>query len=83
MLYTSAELAIVTDEAADSGQLGAMQRDLIRNIFDLDERSADQLMTPRGRIEWLDVTATPEEITERIAASPRAGIPSAPAASTR
>ena len=37
-LYTSAELAIVTDEAADSGQLGAMQRDLIRNIFDLDER---------------------------------------------
>jgi CBS domain containing-hemolysin-like protein len=39
-LYTSAELEIVTDEAADSGQLGAMQRDLIRNIFDLEDRRA-------------------------------------------
>ena len=46
-LYTSAELAIVTDEAADSGQLGAMQRDLIRNVFELDQRTAEELMTPR------------------------------------
>lgn len=50
-LYTSAELAIVTDEAADSGQLGAQQRDLIRNIFDLEERRAEELMTSRGRLE--------------------------------
>ncbi len=32
-LHTSAELAIVTDESAHSGQLGELQRDLIRNIF--------------------------------------------------
>jgi len=70
-LYTSAELAIVTDEAADSGQLGAMQRDLIRNIFELDERQAAELMTLRGEMEVLDVATTPAEIAATIAASPR------------
>ncbi|HUP75518.1 MAG TPA: hemolysin family protein [Acidimicrobiales bacterium] len=74
-LYTSAELAIVTDEAADSGQLGAMQRDLIRNIFELDERTAEELMTSRSRVEVFSVTATPEEIAARIAASPRSRYP--------
>ena len=74
-LYTSAELAIVTDEAADSGQLGAMQRNLIRNVFDLDERTAEELMTSRGRIEALGIDTPPEEITARIAGSARSRYP--------
>jgi CBS domain containing-hemolysin-like protein len=74
-LYTSAELAIVTDETADSGKLGEMQRDLIRNILNLDERSAEELMTSRSRVEALDVSATAEEITARIVASPRSRYP--------
>ena len=74
-LYTSAELAIVTDEAADSGQLGAMQRDLIRNVFELDERTAEELMTPRRRVEAIDVSATPSEIIERVGSSPRSRFP--------
>ena len=74
-LYTSAELAIVTDEAAESGQLGVMQRNLIRNIFDLDERRAEELMTSRSRMDVLDVTATPSEVAARIASSPRSRYP--------
>jgi CBS domain containing-hemolysin-like protein len=74
-LYTSAELAIVTDEAADSGQLGTMQRNLIRNVFDLDERRTEELMTSRSRIEALDIDTPPEEITERITASERSRYP--------
>jgi CBS domain containing-hemolysin-like protein len=74
-LYTSEELAIVTDEAADSGQLGEMQRDLIRNILDLDERTAEELMTPRSRIEALELSATSQEIAVRIGASPRSRYP--------
>jgi CBS domain containing-hemolysin-like protein len=74
-LYTSAELAIVTDETASSGQLGDLQRSLIRNVFDLDERTAEELMTSRGRIEALDLETTPEEITERITASARSRYP--------
>ncbi len=74
-LYTSAELAIVTDETASSGQLGDLQRSLIRNVFDLDERTAEELMTSRGRIEALDIDTTPQEITERITASGRSRYP--------
>lgn len=74
-LYTSSELAIVTDEAADSGQLGEMQRTLISNIFDLDARFAEELMTSRSRIEAIDVSAPPEEVIARIESSPRSRYP--------
>lgn len=74
-LYTSSELAIVTDEAADSGQLGEMQRDLISNIFDLDTRVAEELMTSRSRIEAIEVSAPPEEVIARIESSPRSRYP--------
>ena len=69
-LYTSAELAIVTDEAAEGGQLGQMQRDLIRNVFELDERTAEELMTTRSHLEVFDVTETLSDVTARISASP-------------
>jgi CBS domain containing-hemolysin-like protein len=68
-LYTSAELAIVTDEAAESGQLGRMQRDLIRNVFDLDARTAEELMTSRSHLEAVDVADTAADVEARIASS--------------
>lgn len=69
-LYTSTELAIITDEAADSGQLGAIQRNLIKNIFDLDETTAEELMTSRSRVETLAIDATESEVVARISDSP-------------
>jgi CBS domain containing-hemolysin-like protein len=74
-LYTSAELAIVTDETASSGQLGDLQRSLIRNVFDLDERTAEELMTSRSRIETLDLGTRLDEITARITTSGRSRYP--------
>jgi CBS domain containing-hemolysin-like protein len=74
-LYTSAELAIVTDESADSGALGDMQRELIRNVFGLQERTAEELMTPRGRLEVIDTTASAAEILEQVSSSPRSRYP--------
>jgi CBS domain containing-hemolysin-like protein len=75
LLHTSDELAIVADEAAEGGQIGALQRDLIRGIFDLDERSAEELMVTRSNIAALDLTATPEVVAAAIAASPRSRYP--------
>ena len=74
-LYTSKELAIVTEETAHSGQLGDVQRDLIQNIFDLEDRTAEELMTSRSRMEVLSVSATPQEVAARIAATPRSRYP--------
>jgi len=74
-LYTSAELEIVTDEAAHSGELGTMQRDLIRNIFDLDQRTAEELMTPRPLVEAIPVSASIDQLTKRIVGSPLSRYP--------
>ncbi|UQN09788.1 hemolysin family protein [Deinococcus sp. QL22] len=75
LLYTSKELSILTDETALSGQIGEVQRDLIHNIFALEERTAQDLMTTRPRLEALSVQASTAEVTARIAASPRSRYP--------
>lgn len=74
-IYSTAELEYVTDESADRGELGDMQRDLIHNALDLEDRTAEELMTSRSHIEWLDAKATRDEVSERIAASNRSRYP--------
>lgn len=69
LLYTSTELEFVTDESAESGALGEMQRTLIRNAFNLDERTAEELMTIRSNMTTVDITATPAEVDQLIDAS--------------
>jgi CBS domain containing-hemolysin-like protein len=65
-LYTSTELAIVTDESAESGSLGAMQRNLIRRVFDLDERTAEELMTQRSSLEAIDASTPLDELSSLV-----------------
>lgn len=74
-LYTSKELAIVTEESAESGQLADVQRNLIQNIFELEERTAEELMTSRSRMEVLDVNAPTSEIMAHITTSSRSRYP--------
>ncbi|MCD0165164.1 hemolysin family protein [Deinococcus sp. 12RED42] len=75
LLYTSRELSIITDESAESGQIGEVQRDLIRNIFALEERTAEELMTSRARMDVLNVNATPDDVAARITQSTRSRYP--------
>ncbi|MEZ5376839.1 MAG: hemolysin family protein [Acidimicrobiales bacterium] len=74
-LHTSAELAIVADEAAEGGQLGLLQRDLIRSIFDLDDRTAEEIMVTRSNIAAIELAATPEAVEATITASARSRYP--------
>ena len=74
-LHTSDELAIVTDESAHSGELGGLQRDLIRNIFQLDRRPAEELMMSRSNIVAIDQSASPDEVANLIGAAQRSRYP--------
>lgn len=74
-LHTSDELSIVTDESASSGQLGELQRDLIRNIFELEERHAEEIMMSRSHIVAVDRNAPASQVMELISASPRSRYP--------
>ncbi|GGM19936.1 hemolysin family protein [Deinococcus aerophilus] len=75
LLYTSKELSIVTEESAEGGQLAERQRALIQNIFALEDHDAGKLMTPRRDLETLSLTATPQEVLDRLAGSPRSRYP--------
>ncbi len=69
-LYSSEELAIVTEESAEEGQLGRLQSEIIHNIFELEDLTAEEIMTSRSHLEAVDITATRDEIAQRVMSSP-------------
>lgn len=69
-LYSSQELAIVTEESAEVGQIGQAQSDIITNIFDLEDLTAEEIMTSRSHIEALNIETGRDEIYERVINSP-------------
>jgi CBS domain containing-hemolysin-like protein len=68
-LYSSEELAIVTDESAEGGELPELQREIIRNIFELENLTADELMTSRRQIRAIQHDAGRDDIAAQIEAS--------------
>lgn len=74
-LYTSAELAIVTDEAAQGGALGPLQRDLIHNVFELGAHTAAELMTPRERLVTVELDTDVAGLEELLEHSPLSRYP--------
>ena len=74
-LYSSEELAIVTDEAAAVGELPEVQREIIRNIFELEDLTASELMTSRSHIRAIGHDASRADIAARIQESPTSRYP--------
>lgn len=67
MLYSAQELEIVTGDVAASGQLEDAQVRLIENIFEMKDRTAEELMTSRGRMIAITADANAEQVTATIA----------------
>ncbi|NNC76302.1 MAG: HlyC/CorC family transporter [Acidimicrobiia bacterium] len=68
-LYSSDELAIVTNESAEGGELPELQREIIHNIFELEDLTAEELMTSRSHIRAIEHDASRADIAARIQAS--------------
>ena len=66
-LYTSKELEIATGEVADSGQLDTVQRSLIDNIFEMEDRTAEELMTSRERMQAIAVDSDVDAVALLVA----------------
>ena len=49
------------DESSEAGAIESKQRDMLRNIFRLDDRPASSIMTPRADIRFLDTRLSPLE----------------------
>lgn len=74
-LYTSKELEIATEEVAASGQFDEGQRILIDNIFEMEDRTAEELMTSRSRMTAVALDTSPEDLVVLIAASQQTRYP--------
>jgi CBS domain containing-hemolysin-like protein len=74
-LYTSKELEIATEEVAASGQFDEGQRILIDNIFEMEDRTAEELMTSRSRMTAIALDTSPDDLVALIASSPQTRYP--------
>jgi len=68
-LYSSEELAIVTQESTQGGELEQLQGDIIRNLFELEELTASEIMTSRSHIRAIDINTDVHEIAEQVMGS--------------
>jgi CBS domain containing-hemolysin-like protein len=75
MLYTSRELEFVAEEVAASGQLEDAQRSLIGNIFNMDDRTVEELMTSRSRLKAIELSTDSETVAAIIAESGHSRFP--------
>ena len=51
---TEEEIQAMIDESSEAGAIESRQRDMLRNIFRLDDRPASSIMVPRADIRYLD-----------------------------
>ena len=66
---TEEEIKGLIDQAVDTGTMQHAEREMLQGVFWLGDRRVNQIMTPRNRVVWLDVTASPEENLQTIEAS--------------
>jgi putative hemolysin len=69
------EIHALLQEASDSGAIEQQEREMVRNVFRLDDRLVESLMTPRAEIVFLDTTLPLEENLRRIAQSEHSRFP--------
>ncbi|WP_026902746.1 hemolysin family protein [Pedobacter glucosidilyticus] len=65
-IHSSEELQYLLDQGKESGALDKAEHELIKNVFDFNERVVKNIMVPRTKISAIDITATPEEVLNII-----------------
>ena len=69
------EIHALLQEASDAGAIEQQEREMVRNVFRLDDRPVESLMTPRAGIVYLDATLPLDENLRRVAGSEHARFP--------
>lgn len=65
-VVTEEEIQAMIDEGSQSGAIVSRQREMMRNIFWLDDRHVASIMIPRSEIVYLDIQLPEEENAERL-----------------
>ncbi|MES2581955.1 MAG: hemolysin family protein [Pseudomonadota bacterium] len=58
---TEEEITASLEEGVDAGIIEQHEHQMVRNVFDLDDRTLTSMMLPRSDIEWMEASATVAE----------------------
>lgn len=72
---TEDEIEAILNEGSVAGLIEDQERELVKNVFRLDDRKLGSLMVPRSEIIFVDVNAPESESFNQIAESVRSRIP--------
>jgi putative hemolysin len=64
---TEEEIAHSLEEGVDAGVIEQHERQMVQNVFHLDDRPLTSMMVPRSDIDWLDAALTPARCIEQVA----------------
>lgn len=65
---TEEEIAHSLEEGVEAGVIEQQERQMVQNVFHLDDRPLTSMMVPRSDVEWLDAVLTPVQCIARVAA---------------
>ncbi len=65
-VFTDEEIKGIIDQSRASGEMGHQKADMLTNLFELEHRTARELMTPRNDIDALDINHPAESLLALI-----------------
>ena len=65
-LHSTEELYYLLDQGKESGALDTNEHELIRNVFDFNERVVKNIMVPRTKISGVELETPGEEVIQKI-----------------
>jgi len=72
---TEEEVRDIVDLSGEQGSIKKLEKEMIQNIFDLDDTTVEEIMTPRPDVIAFENTKTVEEIIDKIKESGLSRIP--------
>ena len=63
---TEAEISASLEEGVDAGVIEEQERQMVQNVFLLDDRPLTSMMLPRSDIKWLDASQSAGDILEQL-----------------
>ncbi|WP_028032665.1 hemolysin family protein [Chelativorans sp. J32] len=74
---TDEEIRTLIAEAEHSGTIETEERDMIAGVMRLADRNARAIMTPRGDVDWLNLTAPDAVLEKMLRETPHTRLPAA------
>lgn len=67
-VHSTEELYYLLDQGKESGALDTNEHELIKNVFDFNERVVKNIMVPRTKISGIELSTSKTEVVEKIIA---------------